>query len=440
MAIRRTLAEFSDDIATADIADDAVTTTKIVNDAITGGKLANDIAISTTGNIATTGSGTLAVAGTSTLTGNATAAGNLTVTGDLVPSTPLSHRNMIINGGMQVWQRATAATQAGGDVETVDRFRTGLNGSIRYTSERHAMSLAELNTTGHSYAVKLDCTTASGSPSAAHYSFYRQRIEAQNLQHLQYGTANAKTITLSFWVKSNKTGIYCIVLDKQDSTRYLYVREYTISAANTWEQKTITITPTAGSTSLITAAGGVIDNNTATGLELGFGLQWGTTYNVATNNTWALESSNGYATSNQVNWGDSTSNNFYLTGVQLELGSNATPFEHRSYGDELLRCQRYFCGYHDNPRRLQYALHDINSVNSGNCFAMVYHPVQLRTDEPTFTPVYLKNGSGTNLNNTNFAPFVTTGNQNAICIQKKTDNVTTNQTVISVFFKVDAEL
>ena len=271
---------------------------------------------------------------TPAITGNATASGNLTVSGDIVPSTPLSHRNMIINGGMQVWQRATAATASGG-WGTADRYYFGESGDGAYTSQKHTMSLAELNTTGHRTALQLNCTTADASVAAGHYGYIRHRTEAQDLQHLQYGTASAKTITLSFWVKSNKTGIYCVMID----AHYYIPIEYTISSADTWEKKTITISPTAGSTSLITSAAAVINNDNSTGLEIGFGLKWGSTYH-GTNNTWTASAV--YSTSNQVNWMDSTSNNFYLTGVQLELGSNATPFEHRSYGDELARCQRYY--------------------------------------------------------------------------------------------------
>ena len=269
---------------------------------------------------------------------NPSIAGNLTVGGDLVPATPLSSRNMIINGGMQVWQRQTAATAATG-YTTVDRFWLNESGDGAYTSQKYDMSVAELNTTGHRTALQLNCTTADASVAADHYAYFFQRIEAQDLQHLQYGTAAAKTITLSFWVKSNKTGVYCVDIEKKDSTAYFIPIEYTISSANTWEKKVITITPTAGSTSFITSAAGVIDDNTDTGLEIAFGLKWGSNYH-GTNNTWTASSH--YGTSNQVNWMDSTSNNFYITGVQLELGSNATPFEHHKFTDELRKCQRYF--------------------------------------------------------------------------------------------------
>ena len=319
---------------------DKVTTAVITDDSVTGAKIENNPTVA--GNLTVAGTSTLTgnttISGTSTLTGNATASGNLTVTGDLVPSTPLSNRNFIMNGGMQVWQRATAAT-AGHGFFTVDRFRQNEQTGGAYTSEKHTMTAAELNTTGHAVAVKLACTTADASIGADEYAYFPQTIESQNLQPLQYGTANAQTITLSFWVKSNKTGTYCIQLRKKTNTIYYYTKEYTISSADTWEQKKITITPTAGSTTLITNSAGAITNDNSGGLEVGFALAMGDTYE-GTNDTWTASAT--YATSSQVNWLDSTSNNFYLTGVQLELGSNATPFEHRSYGDELAKCQRYY--------------------------------------------------------------------------------------------------
>ncbi len=364
--------------------------------------------------------------------------GNMTISGDLVPSTPMSHRNMIINGGMQVFQRATGATTGNG-YKTVDRWAVQDSTGGQLTSQKHTMSTAEINTTGHRTAWQLNCTTADGSIAASDYAYFWQHIEAQNCQHLQWGTGNAKTVTLSFWVKSNKTGTYCAGLRKIDTTQYHIFDEYTINAADTWEKKTITFTPTAGSTSLITGSGGIIDNDNGQGIQVHFGLTWGTTYGSGTPQTWSASSAY-YASTNQVNWYDSTSNNLYLTGVQLEVGSNATPFEHRSYGDEVARCQRYYCGYDSTWTRLQQGLLETNSVDSGECFAMVWNPVQLRSDSPTFTAVSLKNGSGTNLNNTNFGPFVTTGAQNVFPIQKKTDNVTTNQTMINVYFTLDDEL
>jgi len=260
--------------------------------------------------------------------------------GSGLDASPLNGRNMIINGGMQVWQRATATTAVVNDTySTVDRWKFWESSEGAYTSEKHAMSLAEINTTGHSQAIALNVTTADGTIAAGQYAFIEHMIEAQNCQHLQWGTAAAKDVTLSFWVKSKIAGTYCVGLDKMDSTAYYMNREYTINDADTWEYKTITITPTAGSTTLITGAGGIIVNDSGIGMELRFGLAWGTTYH-ATTNTWAT--GDDFSSDQQVNWMSSTSNDFYLTGVQLEAGSVATPFEHRSYGDELAKCMRYY--------------------------------------------------------------------------------------------------
>jgi hypothetical protein len=246
----------------------------------------------------------------------------------------LSNKNFVINGDMQCWQRATAATAANNSYATVDRWAFGESTDGAYTSEQSTDT-----PTGTGFSVKAQVTTADTSIAAAQFAYIYQEIEAQNLQPLQYGTSSAKTLTLSFWVKSNKTGTYTINLVKRDSTAYLIPVEYTISSANTWEKKTITITPTAGSTSLITASAGAIANDNGHGIQLGFGLAWGSDYH-GTSNTWSASSH--YGTSNQVNWMDSTSNNFYLAQVQLEIGEVATPFEHEDIGTTLRKCQRYY--------------------------------------------------------------------------------------------------
>ena len=262
-----------------------------------------------------------------------------TMTGDLVPATPMSHRNMIINGGMQVWQRGTATTTVSDGYNAVDRFYQTEYTDGAYTVERDELSVADQGTTGHRYAMELNVTTADTSLASNQNSYFFTRIEAQDLQHLRWGSSSAKTLTLSFWVKSNKTGTYTTHFRKMDSTAYWLVMEYTISSANTWEQKTITVSPTAGSTSLITNSGGAIANDNGSGLEVGWSLAFGSDYHT-TAGTWVATED--YSTSNQVNWMDSTSNNFFITGIQLELGSSATPFEHRSYGEELTRCERYY--------------------------------------------------------------------------------------------------
>ena len=245
-------------------------------------------------------------------------------------------RNFIINGDFQCWQRATAAT-AGvhNTLNTTDRFGWLLNNDGAVTSEQSTDT-----PTGTGYSFLLKCTTADTSLAAGQYAGLFHNIEAQNLQSLQYGSSSAKSITLSFFVKSNKTGTYTVAIYKSGNTGYIIPNEYTINSANTWEKKTITITPTAGGTSFITASAGALLNTNALGFQVAFNLAFGSTFH-GTNNTWSSNASH-YSTSNAVNWMDSTSNNFYLSQVQLEIGDAATPFEHEDYTTTLTKCRRYY--------------------------------------------------------------------------------------------------
>jgi hypothetical protein len=250
-------------------------------------------------------------------------------------------RNLIINGDMSIFQRATSTTTVtSGAYSTADRYKFYESTDGAYTTELENLSAADQATTGQRTALELNVTTADGTIGAAQFAAIYHTIEAQNLQHLLYGTSDAKDLTLSFYVKSNKTGTYSIFISKEDSTNYTIPIEYTISSADTWEKKVINISPTAGSTSLITGANGAIANDNGTGMIVSFNLAWGSNYH-GTNNTWATAGA-AYSTSNQVNWMDSTSNNFFLTGVQLEVGSTATDFEHLPFDVQLRRCQRYF--------------------------------------------------------------------------------------------------
>jgi len=245
-------------------------------------------------------------------------------------------RNLIINGDMSVAQRSTSAVTASGSYDTVDRFRQWESTGGSYTSEQ---STDVPSGQGFSNSMKLAVTTADTSLGASEYSIFAQYIEAQNLQYLNYGTNNAKTLTLSFWVKSSKTGTYSIMLDKNDATRYRYVKEYTINTADTWEKKIITIEPDSN----IKASGGAITNDNGIGFQLFWNLAFGSNFTGATDATWFAQSDNDYyQTGNEVNWMDSTSNNFYITGVQLEAGDTASDFEFLPYDVTYHRCLRYF--------------------------------------------------------------------------------------------------
>ena len=263
--------------------------------------------------------------------GNKTFSGDITFTGDIIPSSPLSHRNLIINGAMQVAQRGTSdATNANG--YPVDRFRGRVN-----QMDQLVIGLSQENDgpAGFTKSVKLNVNTPETSLDSDEYFRFEQSIEAQNLQHLNYGTSDAKTLTLSFWVKSNLTGTYTVDLFKADTTLRNITRTYTINAQNTWEKKTLTF---PGDTD----SGATIANDNGLGFQLqwilGAGSQWTTTDSTSWGN-WA----NGrLAYGHTANWTTTQNNNWYITGVQLELGDNATPFEYRTLQDELLRCQRYF--------------------------------------------------------------------------------------------------
>jgi len=285
----------------------------------------------------------------------------------------LSNRRLTINGAMQVAQRATSATAVSGAgvYDTIDRLKLWKDNDGAYTSEQSTTA-----PDGFGNSVKFQVTTADTSIAAAQYSCIAQIIEAQNLQHLSYGTSAAKDITVSFYVRSNKTGTYGFSIEKNDSTRYIFVKEFTIDAADTWERKIITISPDSN----IKASGGAIANNNGNGFRAFIFLASGSDYH-GTNNVWNTNTS-AFTTSNQVNWMDSTSNNFYLTGMQLEVGDTATDFEHRSFGDELARCQRYtYVVKGDDDDHTGYIGY---SESTANARFGVLHPVTMRA-APSFT-------------------------------------------------------
>jgi hypothetical protein len=243
--------------------------------------------------------------------------------------TALSNRNLIINGTMQVAQRGTSETgvTSGGYKNAPDRFALIINSAGTWT-----VSQSTTAPEGFSSSYKLDCTVADASLAAGDYLLLAHKFEGQNLQQLKKGTSNAQPVTLSFWVRSAKTGTYVAELTDSDNSRQIN-KSYTISSANTWEYKTITYD---GDTT------GALDNDANNSFLVQFWLAAGSTFSSGTLATsWETLTQANRAVGN-VNLADSTSNDFYITGVQLEIGEQATPFEHRSYGDELARCKRYF--------------------------------------------------------------------------------------------------
>jgi len=238
----------------------------------------------------------------------------------------LTGRNLIINGAFSVFQRGTSATTVNGnDIFAADRFKGWANGGGTFTVEQST----DVPNNEFEFSAKLTNTATDGSVAASDNYRWATDLEGYTVSQLGYGHSDAKAVTLSFWVKSSLAGTYCGALYSTTASRH-YIYEYTISSANTWEKKTITIT--SGDTT------GSWNKTNGNGLRIYWGFGSGTDYQ-GTAGAWTAGEK--WETSNQAAWIGSASATFYITGVQLEVGDTATPFEHRSYGDELARCQRY---------------------------------------------------------------------------------------------------
>ena len=240
-------------------------------------------------------------------------------------------KNMIVNGDMQIFQRTTNTSgKNSSGYFAADMWRHFLSGAGTWTLSQDT-DVPEGQGFVNSY--KLDCTTADTSIAAGDYLSVDQAIEGFNVQQLDYGLSSAKSITISFYVKSTTTGTYTLEIYLNDGD-YFNSKTYTISSANTWERKTITF---AGNTS-----NAIADDNTR-GLTCNFWLSNGSNFEGGTfsDGTWH-NTTNKRVHSSQVNIASSTDNDWSVTGVQLEVSDYATEFEYLSYADELRRCQRYF--------------------------------------------------------------------------------------------------
>lgn len=247
---------------------------------------------------------------------------------------PLTNRNLIINGAMQIAQRNTSvAGITTGGYYTADRMLIALSSAGTWTM--NVESSAPDNTEFRKSA-NVICTTADSSLSAGDSFNIQHRIEGQNLQGIKKGTVNAESLTLSFYVKSSNTGTYICEFFDDDNTRQIS-KSYTINAANTWEKKTITFPPDTT---------GQLDNDNALSFRLFFWLAAGSNFTSGALNSsaFATEVAANRAVG-QLNLANLSGNYWAVTGIQLETGTVATPFEVRNIGDELALCQRYFQTY-----------------------------------------------------------------------------------------------
>jgi hypothetical protein len=276
----------------------------------------------------------------------------------------VNFRNIIINGDMSIAQRATSTSSISTTGNFVlDRWRLNVANMGAWT-----VSQSTDVPTGQGFAnsMKWDCTTADASPSADDNLQFQQRFEGQNLQYLKKGTSSADSTTLSFWVKSNKTGTYIIEFLDTDNTRSIS-KSYTINNSSTWEKKTITF---AGDTS------GVLNNDNAESLRMLWWLGAGSTYTSGTLQTsWGSQVAANRAVG-QVNLADSTSNEWYITGVQLEAGTTASDFEFLPVDVNLQRCLRYFYVHVDGTdKHISMAA----AYNTNYVVSEIQYPVLMRT-------------------------------------------------------------
>lgn len=278
----------------------------------------------------------------------------------------LSHRNLIINGDMAVSQRGdTASNITTNGVKTVDRFNVE-GGS--YDAFDLSVSTGP---SGFPRALKVSRNSAVAAASGSEYALVSQTIEAANLQHLKYGTADAQPITISFWVKTTASGTYALNLYANDTgSARTATKNYTVDAANTWEHKSVTF---EGDPS------GQINNDNGSGMWIQWFLRAGSNYTGTQSPTWSAHTAAQYADGHDVDFMSAANGSWELTGVQCEVGREATDFEHIPYSDQLRRCQRYYeiignyCGASTYGTVWS---HPLNTFS--NCWTPIQYAVQKR--------------------------------------------------------------
>ena len=282
-------------------------------------------------------------------------------------------RNIIINGDMSIAQRGTSVSSisSGTAYDTVDRFSRNIGSAGTWTISQ---STTVPSGQGFTKSLKMDCTTANGSLSSGSEFVLRQNVEGQTLQYLKKGTSSAESTTLSFWVRSNKTGTYICELVDNDNSRQIS-QSYTISSANTWEKKTLTF---AGDTS------GAFENDNGNSLTVGWWLVAGSDFTSGTLSTTWTSSTNANRVVGQVNLADNTANEWYITGVQLEAGTAASDFEFLPYDVNEERCFRYFYKKVADGSAVDNLILSSDYNNStSNFWLTFFHPKKLRA-EPTY--------------------------------------------------------
>ena len=278
----------------------------------------------------------------------------------------LANRNMIINGNMEVAQRSTSVAVTASDYHTCDRWGISLSSAGRFTMSQESITDLE----GFGKALKLDCTTADTSIASSEILLLYQKFEGQFVQKMQKGFSSAKPVTVSFYVKGNASATYVAeLLDQDNSSRHI---NKTFSVTTSWSRVSLTF---PGDTT------GKLDSDNASSLRLNIWLHGGSDYTGGTLQTsWgSIVGANRAA--GISSFFDSTDREFFITGVQMELGEVATPFEHETFTENLIRCRRYFQQYDATNAYTRFALGV--AYDGSSIAAPLNLPVQMRA-APTF--------------------------------------------------------
>ena len=303
--------------------------------------------------------------------------------GSLQPSAPVG-RNLIINGDMAIDQRnAGASATSNATIYMTDRFQFQMSSVTNVQTYQQVTDAPA----GFNNSLKITNNSTTQATAAGVLSTPRQKIEGLNTAYLNWGTSDAQTVTISFWVKASVTGTYPVSLINNDFTRS-FVTNYTVSVANTWEKKTATI---AGDTS----GTWTVDNST--GISVMFSLDTGSTYQT-TAGSW--QTGNYRGTSSDVHFLANASATWQITGLQLEASTTATPFENLQYGQQLALCQRYY--EQINTRGTGSETLGVGIVQSSTSARFYIKYSQVKRAEPTisstsdFTKFLTQSGSATN--------------------------------------------
>lgn len=290
--------------------------------------------------------------------------------GNVYDDGALSHRNMVVNGAMQVAVRGDSTGINSGGLYGPDRMRYVRSGR---SSLRTISQFAD-GPDDFTNCYKIVCD-AGAAPSANDINWLEYRFEGQDVAHLNYGSSTAKTVTLSFWVKSNVTGVYTTRLQAFNaSVTRMITQGFTVSSADTWEYITVQFSGDADYS--------FYTDNTE-GLRIAWLLGGGSSrVSVGTDGSWIDYDGTKLGPNQTADVFATTNNYFQITGVSLEVGDTATPFEHRSYGDELARCQRYF--YKHYKTQAYENIGNASTYNTINTYLTYHHPVRMRAN-PTVT-------------------------------------------------------